>query len=245
VIGHITLEELRRELSATDKANGFGNRILWAVSRRSKLLPNGGALMPDGLADVIDGFAKAVRFGQSHDQEIRRDAAAGELWAHIYPRLTSGRGGMYGAITGRAEAQAMRLAMIYALLDRSRVITEQHLRSGLEVWRYCDDSARHIFAGKTGSKTADRIYTALVTAGDDGLSRAAIQNDVFYRHGDPVEIEAALSELAAAGKAEQRIEATAGRSREVWTTARKARKASEDADNSLFSHNSQLNGAVE
>jgi hypothetical protein len=43
VIGHITIGELQRELTATDFGNGFANRFLFCLVRRSKLLPFGGA----------------------------------------------------------------------------------------------------------------------------------------------------------------------------------------------------------
>ena len=42
VLANITIEELQRLLTSTDKANGFGNRILWCCTRRSKKLPHGG-----------------------------------------------------------------------------------------------------------------------------------------------------------------------------------------------------------
>ena len=42
IIGHITRDELRRYLDATERANGFGNRFLWVCVRRSKELPDGG-----------------------------------------------------------------------------------------------------------------------------------------------------------------------------------------------------------
>lgn len=48
------------------------------------------------------------------DEEARAE------WVHQYPILTQERPGLYGAATARAEAQVMRLALIYALLDRSR-----------------------------------------------------------------------------------------------------------------------------
>jgi len=38
LIGHITRDELRQNLTETDKANGFANRILWACVKRSKEL---------------------------------------------------------------------------------------------------------------------------------------------------------------------------------------------------------------
>jgi len=45
-IGHITADELRRYLTATESANGFGNRQLWICTKRSKLLPEGGTIDP-------------------------------------------------------------------------------------------------------------------------------------------------------------------------------------------------------
>ena len=42
IIGHITKDELRARLTRTDMANGFANRFLFCLVRRSKLLPYGG-----------------------------------------------------------------------------------------------------------------------------------------------------------------------------------------------------------
>src|SRR5262249_20319862 len=42
ILGHITKEELLRNLSTTEMSNGFANRILWVCSKRSKQLPEGG-----------------------------------------------------------------------------------------------------------------------------------------------------------------------------------------------------------
>ena len=39
IVGHITTEELKRELTATDMANGFANRFLFSCAKRSKELP--------------------------------------------------------------------------------------------------------------------------------------------------------------------------------------------------------------
>ena len=49
-IAHITQEELRRNLTATELANGFANRFLWVCARRFKLLPEGGTSRP--LSDI-------------------------------------------------------------------------------------------------------------------------------------------------------------------------------------------------
>ena len=41
-VGHITADELRARITRTDMANGFANRFLFALVKRSKLLPFGG-----------------------------------------------------------------------------------------------------------------------------------------------------------------------------------------------------------
>ena len=73
VIGHITREELRRLLTETESANGFGNRFLWLLVKRSKTLPEGG-LIP-GIADIVTGLHKALEFARATDEITRTDAA--------------------------------------------------------------------------------------------------------------------------------------------------------------------------
>ncbi len=61
LIGHITVEELRAELTQTDSANGFANRFLFMCVKRSKLLPFGGSpLGPETLRSLAGRIASAV-----------------------------------------------------------------------------------------------------------------------------------------------------------------------------------------
>ena len=50
-----------------------------------------------------------------------------------YDALTEDRPGMFGAVTARAEAQTLRLAMLYALADCSYEIRRTHVESALAV----------------------------------------------------------------------------------------------------------------
>src|SRR5256885_3001615 len=60
LVGHITRDELRRELTQTDAANGFANRFLFVASRRSKALPEGGHLAPEALDGLVQRLAEAL-----------------------------------------------------------------------------------------------------------------------------------------------------------------------------------------
>jgi hypothetical protein len=217
VVGHITREELRRLLTETESANGFGNRFLWLLVKRSKTLPEGG-LIP-AIADIVTDLKNALEFARA-TEEITRTPAARKLWAEVYPALSEGNPGLVGALTARSEAQVLRLSCIYALLDYSRDVDVVHLNAALEVWRYCEDSARLIFESGTGNKHADRILQALKVAGESGLSKTQLVHDVFNRHVTRFEIDEALRLLHGLNLAHCRQENTAGRPLERWFAAK-------------------------
>ncbi|CAN5850044.1 hypothetical protein BH18ACI5_BH18ACI5_04330 [soil metagenome] len=192
IIGHITRDELRRYLDATECANGFGNRSLWVCVRRSKELPDGGR--PVDLTWCSDDIQAAVTAAKNVT-EMRRDTDARSLWHQVYGRLSAGRPGLLGAMTARAEAQVMRLACLYALGDRLDVVRVPHLRAALEVWRYCFDSTAYIFGDRLGDPVADEILNALRAAAPESLTRKEISHVVLGKNRSSAEITRALTML--------------------------------------------------
>src|SRR4030095_6016733 len=73
---------------------------------------------------------------------MARSAAAQALWETQYPHLTRACPGLLGKATSRAEAQVVRLSILYALLDGTNMIDVPHLRAAIAVWPRCFDSAR-------------------------------------------------------------------------------------------------------
>jgi hypothetical protein len=51
--------------------------------------------------------------------------------------------------------------LIYALLDRSRVIRKTHLAAALAVWKYCEGSCLWIFGDRLGDPHADKLFAEL------------------------------------------------------------------------------------
>ncbi len=213
ILGHCTEEEVRRYLTATERANGFANRFLWLLVQRSKVLPEGGALPEAEEAHLVNALSEVVRFGRAAG-EVRRDAEARAIWAEVYPRLSEGEHGMVGAILSRAEAQVLRLSVLYAILDRSELIRPEHLYAALALWDYAEASARRIFGGRLGSSVADTILEALKARGP--LTRKEMHN-LFGRHRTKAEVDAALAFLEGRGWARPRpAEPTGGRPSEAW-----------------------------
>jgi hypothetical protein len=215
VLGHITEEELRRELDDTSLANGFANRFLWLAARRSKRLPEPEPLDGPTVDRLAAKIAEAVRFAHGRGAVPRDDEARG-VWAEVYGDLTADLPGMLGAVLSRCEAHAVRLALLYALLDQSPVVRREHLEAALAVIDYAEASARHIFGDRLGDPVADAIVAAL--AGRE-LTRNAIR-DHFGRHVSASRISAALDALSAAGKVAMEKRETGGRPVEVWRRAR-------------------------
>ncbi len=237
LVAHITEAELKKCLSETDQANGFGNRFLWVAARRSKLLPEGGQLCPDALRDLREELRPALAFAQDQ-QTIGFDAPARDEWHRVYGQLSEGRPGLAGSLLARAEAQVRRLACLYALLDVSPVVRTAHLDAALAVWRYAEESVRHVFGHSLGNPIADQLLAAL-DAAPAGLTRTDMHNGLFGRHVSAEQLDTALTLLQSLGLAHGVRSTTAGRPEERWFAglrpANEANKAEQAASPSTLS----------
>lgn len=236
IIGHVTKDEVLRYLDRTEVANGFGNRFLWMCVRRSKVLAEGGTVPGDQLEQLV----RRVRNSIDQARKVGRigfDERAKKLWYSVYEGLTAGSPGMLGAILARGAAQVLRLATLYALLDASHTIQEEHLRAGLGVWSYCEQSARHIFGEALGDPLADALLK-LLRASSAGLTRTEIR-DAFGRNRSEAQVSRALASLQAAGFAHlaKKRAGGSGRPPERWmaTTQRPKRPNSPPSPASVVS----------
>lgn len=212
IVGHVTQHELLRYLDDTEAGNGFANRFIWACVRRSKVLPDGGRIDPAMLAHFADQLQAVVRTSE-YIGLIERDEHAATLWRDVYGPLSEGGLGLMGAVTSRAEAQVMRLAAIYAVLDETPTMTVEHLKAGLAVWRYVEQSAEFIFGDSLGDPIADMVLRALRQAGE--MTQTEIAN-LFGRNQKAARLDQALGMLLSAGKVSRGQRDTGGRPAVVW-----------------------------
>jgi hypothetical protein len=214
IVAHITADELTQLLTACDQANGVANRILWLCCRRSKLLPYGGRLAQQVVDRLKAKVADAIAFAKGVNV-VDWTAGAKALWEAAYPRLTALRPGVFGMVTSRAEAHVVRLALLYALLDRYNQIEPIHLRAALALWDYCERSARSIFGDALGDRDAQAILNAL-RAAPAGLTRTEIRRRVFHDNKDAQFVASKLGILHHYRLARFESIATQGRPVERW-----------------------------
>jgi hypothetical protein len=176
LLGNITELELRIAFPEVEMTSGSANRILWVWSKRSKCLPEGKPVPRDTMQKLQRKIHSCVQFGQRVG-ELSRDAEAKKLWEDFY-RYTweHPQEGFLGAILARAEAQVLRLSIIYALLDKSSIIKKVHLEAALAFWNYAKASSQYLFMGKSNNPLDNKIINILEDCADYKTTRTSISN---------------------------------------------------------------------
>ncbi|SHN66473.1 DUF6371 domain-containing protein [Desulfovibrio litoralis] len=199
IITHITMQELTVALENVQAVNGFGNRFLWICARRAKLVALPSRMPEAKLAPIQRELWKLIATAQKRGV-MSMTKKARELWACIYPELSKEHPGLSGGIINRAEAQTLRLSLIYALLDGQEFIDETHLQSALAMWQYAQDSALYIF----GERAADPLEEKILTALKAGPLTATELSAVFQRNIPREKLQPLLQQL----ESQQRISIT-------------------------------------
>jgi hypothetical protein len=212
IIAHITRHELQELLSAVDVWNGFANRFLWLAVRRQRLVPFPKPIADDDVRRVGRELARVISHAHSGRAALTMSSAAQRHWAHCYPELTHEHTGILGAVTSRAEAQALRLALTFALFDSADQVERWHVEAALAFWRYAFDSAAYIFGAAEIDPVAQQIMAAL---GSGPRTQTDI-NRHLSGHQTKERLKAALEDLQDRGRITLELEQTAGRPRRVW-----------------------------
>ena len=233
IVGHITKDELKRELSVCDSVNGYANRFLWCCARRARELPFGERRVGDAAAPAMVHIQSAIMWARARGDDfvVSMDSGARQLWRAIYSRLSADQPGLVGSVLGRAEAQVLRIALVYALADESDSVRRPHLEAALALWHFVEESAQNIFGDALGDSVADEILRVLRES-PEGMTREGIC-DHFNRHTSAPRLTEALRLLAENGLATCTKEAARGgigRPAERWFAVAKRREGSEESD---------------
>ena len=219
VIGHITATELQHHVNPVELANGLLNRFLLLGCRRVRLLPEGGN--PDPLKGTgLDRQLATTLTTAQRTGQLRLSAPARRAWTDAYQQLAEPQPGIAGAISARAEAHTIRLALLYALLDNARQIQPAHLTAALALFDYAQRSATWALERTTGDPLARQIHAALTHALPSGLTRTQLR-DLLHRNPTTTQLDQALAALAHDGKITSSRVLTNGRPAELWTATQR------------------------
>lgn len=117
LLGDITPWELTETIQNVDFSNGVANRFVWCHARKTKTLAHP-PLLPD-YTDIAERL-KAVMPTRRHQLAFSEGgSAAWEAWVLSLPLEESGR---LGSACGRMRPNALRIAILFAVLDEARMV---------------------------------------------------------------------------------------------------------------------------
>ncbi len=221
IITHITMQELALCLDEVQAVNGFGNRFLWICARRSKLVALPPRMPESEIAFMQRELWRLVGLAQNRGL-MSMNAAALDMWKKIYPELSKEHNGFAGSIINRSEAQTLRLALVYALLDGQAVIAERHLQAALSLWNYAQESALYIFSDRSSDPLEEKVLSILKA----GALTATELSNALQRHVPRERLQPVLQRLEAQRKITIIKEKGAGRPRTILTLNKGGEKSS-------------------
>ncbi|GAA3890023.1 hypothetical protein GCM10022243_63620 [Saccharothrix violaceirubra] len=220
IIAHITPKEFRGKLSAGDLAGGTYNRFLPVAVAQSKESPP----PPDpelvghlaaSLAARLDHAGRLDTLTFTDDAQLHRRRLQIEFNGHL------GGDGPVEEFISRAAANCVRIAAIYAALDRTPLITPEHLEAAAALVRYSIASANAVL----GTDRDERDLAAFIAAaGPDGCTKTLITKRFCKDDKTTARFRAALEHLVDAGDVtvveRPRADGRPGRGSQVYVTTR-------------------------
>lgn len=212
IVGHITPTELRVKLSEAERAGGTMNRFLPVMSKRSKLLPDGGCLEPAAVKALGAELAAAMDKAQGLGR-MSRTLEAHKLWTDLYARLASDHAGdgRVAQVVARAAPQVLRLSVTAALLDGADYIDVPHMQAAEAMWDYVEDSAWYVFSEGSGNTDLDRLKLFVDAGGPEGVTRTQVVAECFSRNRKSEQIDVLWAQLLSLPGYEEWSKATGGR----------------------------------
>ncbi|QQQ81025.1 DUF3987 domain-containing protein [Saccharothrix sp. 6-C] len=219
IVAHITPKEFSAKVSAADLAGGTYNRFLPVAVAQSKHFPTDPdpALMEELAASLSARLTRAGGF-----DALGFTPAAHVAWQRLQVEFNGhlGADGPVEEFISRAAANCVRIAALYAALDRTDHITPDHMTAAAALVRYSIDSARAIVGNATNSKL-NALAKFIADAGPIGRTKKEITTDHFKNKGSADDRDALLAQLANDGRVivTQRPRAdgrTSGRTAEVY-----------------------------
>lgn len=161
ILGNVTPTELVSMLEARELSNGFANRFLMVWAETTGLI----AFPQPTPKDIVDGlaertgeviaFAKGSYPAGSNARKMILSDGASKLYARAYPALRRPLGSeLLTSVLERRAPYAMRLAMLFALTDKSLVIREDHMRAALAWVQYAVETVKFVFSERAGMAAA-------------------------------------------------------------------------------------------
>jgi len=206
--GCVTPSELKAMLSNNDILNGFSNRFIMIHAENIAYVPNPKETPEHEVVRLVQRTKEVIQFAlgdyptHKNTKQIQESEDALEFFAMRYKAVTKPFNDIVlDGILSRRRSHTRRLAMLFALLDKTRVIEVKHYKAAFAWEAYTTESVKYIFNSERRNKAtqekranANKIMEYLEEK-NSGASKTDISNECFKRHLDALKINEALSSL--------------------------------------------------
>jgi hypothetical protein len=202
----ITPEELQAKVARSSFKNGSGNRWLWLpVVRRDVRVVSSEPIFPVEIGEALLEAHRAT-----FQTPVRIDPGAGvdDLLGEYDDFLRAESVGLAADMTRRYGVIAFRIGLVHASVERSGVVTRDHILRAIALTEYGRGGLAFIFGDALGDASATHLLRMLLEAEDGTLPQWTISK-YFIR--DPIKRQAAIDDLCRLGVAEVVKTRTRGR----------------------------------
>lgn len=203
----ITPSELQDKGPSGALTSGSANRWLWLpVVRRDVDVPNIPPELPLALRQALWAAHDAAT---QAPPDLTHSGDVSRLLTDYGKHLVKDATGLAKDLSRRYPIIAFRIALVHAALERSAVVTTEHVWRGIALTEYARQGIPWVFGYTVGNELATLILRHLREVGS--LTKRQITQD-WAR--DPVKRQRALDELRRLGFAEvAKVSGTGGRAR--------------------------------
>ena len=208
LIGAITPTELLGLMASRELSNGFANRFLMFWAERTKMLAFPRATRQEDVGELarrvleVLTFCKAERWAEKDNMRVELSPDARKRYEKLYlgELNDNSAGARITALIERRAPMLLRLAMLFALCDRTTTVEVHHINAALAWVRYSVESVKFIFASAADevavaetNDTAEKILVYLVKKGE--ASRWDLNTHCLKGHATKTRIDEALDDL--------------------------------------------------
>jgi hypothetical protein len=208
MIGAVTPSELLGLMASRELTNGFANRFLMFWAERTKMVAFPRATSQEDVNALAERVLEVLQFCQAERwadkdhmcMELSQDARRRYEVLYSGELNDSSAGERITALIERRAPMLLRLAMLFALCDKTTTVEVHHIDAALAWVRYSVESVKFIFASAADEVKVAEVNDAaqkimdFVTA-HKRVTRKQITVDCFGGHVSKTRIDAALDEL--------------------------------------------------
>jgi len=204
----ITPTELSKTMSRGEIDNGFANRFLMIWAENIGCVPFPKASTDSIIDDLAELSIDVIKFAlgdypdRTNSKEMYLSDSARLFYGQVYRQYKMPLDNeLVAGLLARRAPYTIRLAMLFALMEKTRVIEESHLRAAAAWVEYATQTVRFIFHSERQTEKATEINKNAVKILDfledkpAGCSASDINNFCFKGHVNSAKIKEALHYL--------------------------------------------------